>query len=82
MTPKLAKRAQRDLRALPPPDASAIIAAIDRLCSTGIGDVVKLRATAMPTWRLRVGDFRVIFTRDAETMWVERVGDRRDVYRG
>jgi mRNA interferase RelE/StbE len=43
-----------------------------------IGDVKPLKGQA--GCRLRVGDYRVIFFEDAETMTVAAVGHRRDIY--
>jgi len=31
--------------------------------------------------RLKVGDFRIRFIEDADTISVKRIGDRKDVYR-
>ena len=31
-------------------------------------------------WRLRVGDYRIIYTIEDEMVMIVRVGDRRDVY--
>jgi len=81
VTSKFTKSALRDLKRLEKADATAVLTAIDRLCASGHGDVVKMHATAVPTWRLRVGTFRVIYTRDRQTIWIERIGDRREVYR-
>ena len=33
-------------------------------------------------YRLRVGDYRVIFTETGEIMKIEKIGNRGDVYRG
>jgi mRNA-degrading endonuclease RelE of RelBE toxin-antitoxin system len=55
--------------------------AIETFARTGVGDVKKLRDYDPPTWRLRVGRLRVLYRRDASTMIVERIVDRRDAYR-
>lgn len=46
-------------------------------------DAVKLRGTD-DLWRVRVGDFRIIYTieEDVLLVLVVKVGNRRDVYRG
>jgi mRNA interferase RelE/StbE len=59
--------------------AEAIIAKIRRYADTGAGDVTTLSLSNVEK-RLRVGDFRVIFEEDAETVRVSRVGPRADVY--
>ena len=58
------------------------VAAIERLATTNQGDVKRLRGPA-PEWRLRVGDWRVRFTYDAEagTMTVLHVLPRGRAYR-
>jgi mRNA interferase RelE/StbE len=45
---------------------------------TGIGDVKALKGVA--GMRLRAGDWRVLFTIDADTITVHAVGHRRDIY--
>lgn len=82
MIAKLSKRAQRNLAQLARADAIAILDAIETLAATGRGDVRKLHGISPPTWRLRVGRFRVIHRREPATLWVERIVDRRDAYRG
>ena len=68
------RRAQRDLRRLDPPVAERILDAIERLAREGSGDVRPL--TGQPgRYRLRVGGWRVGFTRNPETralavLWV------------
>jgi mRNA interferase RelE/StbE len=45
---------------------------------TGQGDVKRLRGR--PGARLRVGDWRVVFYQENETIVVVGVGHRRDIY--
>ena len=75
--------ALRDLRALPIQLARRIGSSIDRYAETGIGDVRKLEAE-QGLYRLRVGDYRVIFEfEDGQLVVVVlRVRNRRDAYRG
>jgi mRNA interferase RelE/StbE len=59
------RRAHRDLRRLDHPVAERILEALERLARDGTGDVRPL--TGQPgRYRLRVGDWRVGFTRDRE----------------
>ncbi len=59
-------RARRDFRRIDPPVQRRITDALDRLVADPPqGDVIKLAGTD-DEWRLRVGDWRVRFTR-AET---------------
>lgn len=78
----LAARARRDLRRLDPQVQRRVVTALDRLAGDPPqGDVVRL-AGADEEWRLRVGDWRVRFTRDpdAGTIQVLRVLPRGRAY--
>jgi mRNA interferase RelE/StbE len=78
---RAAEDALRALARRNPATARRIGAAGDRYAETGSGDVRKLRGSA-DEWRLRVGDWRVIFTFDPPgTITVLTVAPRRDVYR-
>jgi mRNA interferase RelE/StbE len=77
--------AQRELAKLPRAIARRIAAAIDALA----GDprpagVRKLAGGAGDAWRIRVGDYRVLYEiRDAELLvTVVKLAHRRRVYRG
>lgn len=61
--------------------AGRIIRAMERLATTGHGDVKKL-AGSVDLYRLRLGGWRVIFTRDdaVRVMFVERVAPRGGAY--
>lgn len=75
-------RAGRDFKRLDPPVQRRIVGALDRLTGDPpAGDVVKLANT--DEWRLRVGDWRIRFERDAETgvVHVIRVLPRGRAYR-
>jgi mRNA-degrading endonuclease RelE of RelBE toxin-antitoxin system len=81
VTYRLASAAQRDLRKLPAIDAQVILGAIEALDDRGDGDVKKLKDYRVPTWRLRVGRFRVLFRRESGSVLVIQIIDRRDAYR-
>ena len=59
----LSNPAAHDLRRLDRQTAERVIAALSRLAESDVGDVKKLKGQE-DRWRLRVGDWRVIFTRD------------------
>lgn len=60
---EFARRADRDMRRLDPPVQRRVFVALDRLAADDPSlDVLKL--TGQETWRLRVGDWRVLFERD------------------
>jgi mRNA-degrading endonuclease RelE of RelBE toxin-antitoxin system len=73
--------AKRDLARLPEPDAKDVLEAIEAYATSGIGDVKKLKGYKPPTWRLRVGRFRVLYQYRASTIVVTEISDRRDAYR-
>ncbi len=79
----LAARARRDFKRLDPPVQRRISNALDRFAADPTtGDVVKL-AGSDDEWRLRVGDWRVRFTRDRslKVIQVLRVLPRGRAYR-
>jgi mRNA interferase RelE/StbE len=51
---------------------------LDAFAATGHGDVKKLKG--QPGARRRVGDWRVIFYEEGETIVVVAVGHRREIY--
>jgi mRNA interferase RelE/StbE len=80
---ELARSALRDPRRLDPPICRRILGAIDGLLADPrTGDVVKL-AGHQNEWRLRVGDWRVRFTRhaDQQLIVIQRVLPRGRAYR-
>jgi mRNA interferase RelE/StbE len=80
---KIAGRARRELHRLPLEVTARIQNAIDGLADDPRPPAcVKLRGGA--GWRIRVGDYRVIYDVDdgEQVVTVLRAGHRRDVYRG
>ena len=74
--------AERDLAGLTPSDASDVLKAIEVYANRGVGDVKKLKGYKPPTWRLRVGSFRVLYRRaEGSAIIVTAISNRRDVYR-
>lgn len=72
--------ADRDLSRLSADARERVTVAVERLAITGEGDVRAL--TAMPgTYRLRVGDWRVIFRQDADNLFVDNILPRGRAYR-
>lgn len=54
---------------------------VERLAGTGAGDVKRLQDITPPEFRLRVGDYRVRFHQDHDTLRIIRVRNRREAYR-
>lgn len=55
--------ARRDLSRLDAQVQERILEAVERFAATGQGDVIRLKDVRPPEWRLRVGDWRVRFSR-------------------
>jgi mRNA interferase RelE/StbE len=72
-----------DLAELDDPTVARIRRGVQRYAATHRGDVKKLQGMA-DRWRLRVGDWRVLFRFSPEdlTLIVLRVLNRREAYRG
>lgn len=58
--------------------ATRILVAVREFGQTNRGDVKKL--TADTEWRLRAGDWRVLFLLRGDSIYVSRISDRQDAY--
>jgi mRNA interferase RelE/StbE len=68
-----------DLDGLPARQREQIIRKIERLQSGLHGDIKRLReAEAM--YRLRMGDYRILFDVENDVIIIHRIGNRKDVY--
>jgi mRNA interferase RelE/StbE len=76
--------AERDLRALPAAIAARLDARIRSLADTPRPRGVERIRTTRGGLRLRVGDYRILYTVDdaQQVVTIGRAGHRRDVYRG
>jgi mRNA-degrading endonuclease RelE of RelBE toxin-antitoxin system len=73
--------ARAELRAIDRETARQILEGIDRYLETGAGDVKKLQPPRRE-FRLRIGEYRVLFLRvDSQTIEVLRVRHRSKAYR-
>lgn len=70
-----------DLAALDRGIARRVKQAVERFSETGAGNVKRLQGVDPPEYRLRVGDYRVRFHLDDETVRIIRVRNRREAYR-
>ena len=73
-------KALKDLDSLQRDDARRVIERINRMRNNLEGDVKHL-TNHTPEYRLRVGDFRVLFELAGNQITVYRVVNRRDAYR-
>lgn len=72
-------RAIKDLKALPTETARRIMDKIGGLQNDLRGDVKRL-TDHTPEYRLRVGDYRVLFEIERQTVIVYRIVHRREAY--
>ncbi|MBL8877000.1 MAG: type II toxin-antitoxin system RelE/ParE family toxin [Phycisphaerae bacterium] len=77
------KAAEKELAAVNSRDRARIAVAIDQLAITPRPHGCEKLSGAESLWRIRVGDFRVIYQIEDRivTVTVVRIGNRRDVYR-
>jgi len=73
-------RAIKDLESLPKDIQRRILAKIESLANDLAGDVKRL-TNFTPEFRLRVGDYRVLFEVEANKIVIYRVVHRKDAYR-
>jgi len=79
---ELRRRAQRALDKLPKTDFQAVVEAMKELAQTPRPRGVEKVKTA-GLWRVRQGDYRIIFAIDdkQQLVTVVRIGHRREIYR-
>ncbi|MEI6232009.1 MAG: type II toxin-antitoxin system RelE/ParE family toxin [Planctomycetota bacterium] len=73
-------RAEKDLKSVPKLAATKIHSAILAMKDNMKGDIKKL-VNHVPDYRLKVGDWRVLFEVEHDTIVIARVLNRKDAYR-
>ncbi len=74
--------ARADIRAIDRDTALRLLKALDRFLKTDAGNVRQLEGFNPPLFRLRVGDWRLIYRRRGEdAIEMVRVRNRREAYR-
>jgi mRNA interferase RelE/StbE len=76
----ISDEALAQLRALPKEQRRRIGQRLDALQHDLKGDVLKLAGHA-GKYRLRVGNYRILFTLEKDLIFVHQVKDRKDAYR-
>ena len=71
--------AQEEFRGLPRADAEHILSKMARLEAELSGNIKRLQGADM-AYRLRIGDYRILFDVAGDRVIVCRVGSRKDVY--
>jgi len=74
------RQAREDVGRLDRDTAMRIFAALHRFAQTGVGDIKRLQGETIEL-RLRVGDYRVRFTEEPDTVHIIRVLHRKEAYR-
>jgi mRNA interferase RelE/StbE len=77
---ELKPRAEKDLRGLQRKDQQRIIEKL-RFAASDLGGDIKRLVQFQPTYRLRVGDYRVLFEIESSKIVVYRILHRREAYR-
>jgi mRNA interferase RelE/StbE len=73
-------RAVKDIKSLTSRIQGRVLGRIEEMSDDLKGDVKRL-TNFTPEYRLRVGDFRVLFEIEGETIIIYRVRHRREAYR-
>ena len=73
-------KAVKDLKVFPKTQVQKIITAINGLEKDLVGDIKRL-TNHTPEYRLRVGNYRVLFEVEDTRVIIYRVLDRKDAYR-
>jgi len=76
---KYAASALEDLRSLPKREADQILRKIQRL-EHGLHGNIKRLQNADVGFRLRMGDYRILFDVVGDRILIQKVGNRKDVY--
>jgi mRNA interferase RelE/StbE len=73
--------ARADVRALDQPTARRMFEGILRFARSGSGDIAALQGDLAGIFRLRLGDYRVLFTLENNAMRIFGVRHRSEAYR-
>ncbi len=71
--------AVENLQALPRTIATQIIRKVARLEDGLVGNIKQLRGSDFG-YRLRMGDYRILFDVEGDTIVIQKVGHRKNVY--
>jgi mRNA interferase RelE/StbE len=75
-------RAEKEIRKLPAPERKRVTSVIDKL-ATNPKSATARKMVGSPGFRLRVGDYRIIYEIEHQivTVFIIKVGHRRDIYK-
>jgi mRNA interferase RelE/StbE len=74
------RRAERDINDLEPTTRNRIKGALIAL-SDGYEKAKRLHNTELGQYRMRVGDWRIVFDVEGKEIVILRIGHRREIYR-
>ncbi len=77
---EIRKRAQKDLAEIPKADAQRIADAVFAMENGLTGDIKRL-SNYFPEYRLRVGNWRILFELSGDTIIIYRILNRKEAYR-
>lgn len=80
MNIKYSKQSYKYLKKLHKPKRDQIISAIEKIPNGG-GDIKKMKGIEN-LYRLRVNDYRVLFSPEYDILLVIKIGSRGDIYNG
>lgn len=69
-----------ELRAIDRDTAMRILETLDRFLKTEHGDVKQLQDTDPPEFRLRIGDYRLRYSLNADTLLIHSIRHRSEAY--
>jgi mRNA interferase RelE/StbE len=72
-------RAVKDMKSFTPEDRRRIMSKIEALQNNLSGDVKRL-TNFTPEYRLRVGDYRILFETEGDKVLIYRIKHRKDAY--
>ncbi|MCL2500881.1 MAG: type II toxin-antitoxin system RelE/ParE family toxin [Defluviitaleaceae bacterium] len=79
MTPLYSKQATKYINALDAGTQQRIRTAINKLPN---GDTKLIKGRGIATYRLRVGDWRVLYSFEGNNILIEKIAPRGDIYKG
>ncbi|MCX9011943.1 MAG: type II toxin-antitoxin system RelE/ParE family toxin [Candidatus Methanoperedens sp.] len=77
----LTHRSLKDLDALEKHDRIRVIKKLREYAAEPLKFSCKLENPKIGTYRLRIGDYRIVFDIDGENLVVLRIGHRKNIYR-
>jgi mRNA interferase RelE/StbE len=77
---ELKERAIKDLKSMPKQDAQRIVKKI-KVLENGLSGDIKRLTNFTPEYRMRVGDYRVLFEIEESMVTVYRIKHRKEAYR-